>query len=560
MRVTKQSGDLHVHAVAGTYVVSLGFHMPRTSCTGLLGFSVHRTDHTENEAGWIKGTKVFKLTDPGFPAGSQYSTQDHPIQSFQWADYSAKPGHRYTYRVLARKGTPEALETADEVAIEINTESPENGDHDVYFNRGISASQEYARRFGTQRPNKKQDDVLGDPIYNWLSRGLYEALVAYIEGCVPGKDALRIAAYEFAFVPLLKVIKAAVDRGVDIQISYDGRAKKGGNPGKANRDAVQAVGLTAACTERTKPKTVISHNKFIVKLSNGNPVSVWTGGTNFSRSGIFGHSNVAHVIEEAAVAKKYLDYWTALNSDPDDKTLTARVEELTPLLPSQPPLGTSPLFSPRENETALQGYADLAKRARDGLMMTFAFGMNDVFKDVYRTSQAPFRLALFEQATRPMKAGPDKDAELGKIQALRNMPENVFAIGSLIETTALDGWVKEQLSQLSTNVQYVHNKFMLIDPLGDDPIVVSGSANFSKASTVDNDENMVVIRGNTRVADIYLGEFMRLWNHHAFRESRSFNNADPEARFLKPDGWWANSFGDTPRAARRRFFARVVGD
>ena len=39
------------------------------------------------------------------------------------------------------------------------------------------------------------------------------------------------------------------------------------------------------------------------------------------------------------------------------------------------------------------------------------------------------------------------------------------------------------------------------------PIVVTGSANFSNASCVDNDENMLVIRGDKRVADVYLGEF-----------------------------------------------------
>lgn len=560
MRVAEASGSLRVHAVAGTYVVSLGFHLPKAACDDLMGFAIHRTDHTDNVAGWLTGTKVFRETDPGFPDGAQYSTFDHPIQSFQWADYSAKPGHAYTYRVLARKGTPRALTTHDEVSIAIGTESPETGNHDIHFNRGVSASQEYARRFGTQRPDKAQDNVLEDPIYSWLSRGLYEALIGFINGCEPGKDALRIAAYEFAFRPFLAVIKAAIDRGVDVRISYDGREKKGGNPGKQNREAVTAAGLTAFCTERTRPKAAISHNKFIVKLTDGAPVAVWTGGTNFSRSGIFGHSNVAHVVEEPAIAERFLAYWAVLDSDPDDATLTTAVEDLTPLPDMPPPAGTTPIFSPRGSEAALHGYADLAMRAREGLMMTFAFGMNPVFQDVYRTSAAPFRLALLEQATRPMKAGPEKDAELRSIQLLRNMPENVFAIGSLIKTTAIDGWLKEQLSRLSTNVQYVHNKFMLIDPLSEDPIVVAGSANFSKASTIDNDENMIVVRGNTRVADIYLGEFMRLWNHHAFRESRAFRNADPDAKFLKLDRWWTNAFGNTERAARRRFFARVAGD
>ena len=56
-----------------------------------------------------------------------------------------------------------------------------------------------------------------------------------------------------------------------------------------------------------------------------------------------------------------------------------------------------------------------------------------------------------------------------------------------------------------------------MDPLGADPIVVTGSANFSKASTNDNDENMLLIRGNQRVADIYFTEFNRLFNHYYFR-------------------------------------------
>ncbi len=56
-----------------------------------------------------------------------------------------------------------------------------------------------------------------------------------------------------------------------------------------------------------------------------------------------------------------------------------------------------------------------------------------------------------------------------------------------------------------------------MDPLSDDPIVVTGSANFSNASTNVNDENMLIIRGNQRVADIYFTEFNRIFNHYYFR-------------------------------------------
>ena len=50
MRVTETNGGLKVHAVAGTYVVLLGFDLPEADCGGLLGFSIHRVDHTQNEA------------------------------------------------------------------------------------------------------------------------------------------------------------------------------------------------------------------------------------------------------------------------------------------------------------------------------------------------------------------------------------------------------------------------------------------------------------------------------------------------------------------------------
>jgi phosphatidylserine/phosphatidylglycerophosphate/cardiolipin synthase-like enzyme len=313
--------------------------------------------------------------------------------------------------------------------------------------------------------------------------------------------------------------------------------------------------LADVCVERTKPKSVISHNKFIVKLRDGQPVAVWTGGTNFSKGGIFGHSNVAHVVEDAAVAKLFHDYWTVLATDPKHAALVEEVEAISPLPAGAPPVGTTPIFSPRSDLTALNRYAEYAMSAKAGLMMTFAFGMNDVFKAVYLNSTAPFRLALLEKKTRPMEDGPEKIAEEAAIQQLRNRPENVFAAGNLIGTSKIDGWVRERLSGLNSNVRYVHNKFMLIDPLGSDPIVIAGSANFSGTSTEDNDENMMVIRGNNRVADIYLGEFMRLWSHHAFRESLQWRSPDDPPKPLKTDDWWRDAFGNTERSARRSFFA-----
>ena len=561
MRNTSKNGNLKVNAIAGTYVVTLGWDLPKADCAGLLGFSVHRLDHAENTSKFLEGMKAFKETDPGFPAGSLYPSNKQPYQSFQWADYAAEPGRKYTYTITALKGTPKNLVPFIATAVVVTTESPKNGDHDVYFNRGNAASQEYVRRFGDVAPDKAENP---EAAFAWLSRGAYEALTEFVESCLPGKHSLRIAAYEFNYEPFLQLIKKK-SKDIDIQIIYDARSE---SPGATNTRLVKKHKLTKLTKRMNKTASFISHNKFILKLENGKPSSVWTGGMNFSDGGIFGHSNVAHVVEIENVAKKYHDYWNTLKDDlvvpsvsVDAKkaanilTFRRMNETLSPFPPNPVPQGTTAVFSPRLSLQALNSYADLALSAQNGLFMTFAFGMNDVFKDVYRNSPAGFRLALMEK-----KAGPNKDkakvkAEELAIQKLRNLPENVFAVGDFIRTNDFDGWVKERLTGLNVNVRYVHNKFMLVDPLSADPIIVGGSANFSNASTTNNDENMLIVRGNKRVADIYLGEFMRLFSHFSFRESLKFRKPNQPPKPLDTGDWWKDHFGSTPRSARREYFA-----
>jgi phosphatidylserine/phosphatidylglycerophosphate/cardiolipin synthase-like enzyme len=98
---------------------------------------------------------------------------------------------------------------------------------------------------------------------------------------------------------------------------------------------------------------------------------------------------------------------------------------------------------------------------------------------------------------------------------------------------------------------------MLVDPLCDDPLIITGSANFSDASTTKNDENMLVIRGDTRVADIYLTEFMRLFMHFYFRtivNGIGPAESDPDAGFLKDDDSWLLPYyqNNTPKCKMQR--------
>ena len=161
--------------------------------------------------------------------------------------------------------------------------------------------------------------------------------------------------------------------------------------------------------------------------------------------------------------------------------------------------------------------------------MTFAFGMNDRFVPSFDRTDDVIRFALMEKKGN----GATFAQQAAVIDRIRRRPNVTVAVGHHIEINRFDRWLAE-LDRIvgEAHVLYVHTKYMLVDPLGEQPMVVVGSANFSAASTLDNDENMLVIRGNAAVADIYLGEFMRLFSHYAFRESLTFSGATTPAQAL----------------------------
>jgi hypothetical protein len=55
-------------------------------------------------------------------------------------DYTAKPDHRYTYRVVALTGSPGQLIPVEEVSVAVRTEGHRLGAHTIVFNRGATPS------------------------------------------------------------------------------------------------------------------------------------------------------------------------------------------------------------------------------------------------------------------------------------------------------------------------------------------------------------------------------------------------------------------------------------
>lgn len=612
MRERSKNPDISVHAIAGTEVVLLGLNAAEKAAEGLLGFTISKRKGNTGEFKFLGGGRIFEgVHSEEIDKKGSVDSETAPIQSFMWSDYVVDPKTTYTYRVVPVYGKPGALEPKEGVEVTITTEDPEHETHAVYFNRGVAGSQAYSRLFGKHRKwykaeqqgrielreFVKPEDVPDREAYKWLSRGLEEAMLGFIGQAKGSEYSIRAAVYEFTYLPAIQAFVDALERGVDVKIIhhakrdnllrlkrnyktdvtvtyedgsqdpvvYKNNEVKEEHPKdgvcKAADEAVSRIGLTNPddldafdnmMIERTI--TQISHNKFIILLKDGKPIQVWTGSTNFTAGGIFGQSNVGHIVRDEAVAQKYFEYWQKLSTDPKKKSGKTdppdagiqnwTVKQQPDLEGPPPPNSITPVFSPRLTKAMLDWYADRLADAKNSVFFTAAFSVADeIFKKVVKkkaTGGEPFlRYLLLEGITGLMRP---------KYPAMARNPQNRIAWGDTLRTRD-NGDEKhkqfiETLTGLNDHVNYLHTKYMLIDPLSDDPVVITGSANFSNASTIKNDENMLIIRGNTRVADIFLGEFMRLFNHFHWRnKSNKLSDAEAsKAAYLLPDDSWTKPY------------------
>lgn len=255
------------------------------------------------------------------------------------------------------------------------------------------------------------------------------------------------------------------------------------------------------------------------------------------------------------------------------------VKEGTGSISAQPlevvePGSLTPIFCARDDLAMLFWYGNRIIDARDLAMFTVAFTVSPVLIPLLARKRDCLRMLVME--SRPPKefiAAFTKDgrdpmlttsygAVLGKKKIVVTLPNGKRSTKTIdIEDFPLGEWFwREEHTRESGNIFSIHTKYLMIDPLSDDPLICTGSANFSKNSLQNNDENMVLIRGDTRVADIYLTEFLRLHEHFYFRDaanSLAGKGKDAEGSFLEETkDWTANDFlpGSYLNSRREMFF------
>lgn len=367
--------------------------------------------------------------------------------------------------------------------------------------------------------------------------------------------ALHGCIYEFEKPTPIRALIQAQKRGAEVHIVY--HARKGGNTADENRHAIESLNVTFPTTPRAQGSAIM-HNKYLVlsrKDAAGvfKPIAVWTGGTNWTEGGIYGQLNVGHAVYDVSVAERYEAGFQVLAQDLSINDTQAKNDVITPAPLNRAALqhGTTPLFSPQNGLGMLDLYADVCRTAKV-LMVSAPFALHEKIRNVL---QSPT-----DGAMRFMLA--DKEGsygEKGNIDKLNADPGNMAAVAKPFEGIKLADFQKRKLDRDRLMMDegfhhagiHIHSKIILADPFGPDPILITGSANFSTNSTVNNDSNVLVFRGDTAVADVYVADFMRMFEHYWFRSRKDEKLEANQIFALKDTDAWSEKYF-TPGSREQR--------
>jgi phosphatidylserine/phosphatidylglycerophosphate/cardiolipin synthase-like enzyme len=103
-----------------------------------------------------------------------------------------------------------------------------------------------------------------------------------------------------------------------------------------------------------------------------------------------------------------------------------------------------------------------------------------------------------------------------------------------LDKTVPEGWQKELLK---AGFAITHDKIVVIDPFADDCVVVTGSHNLGYQASYNNDENLVMIEGNKRLAMAYATHVLDVYDHFSWRWTVNQGTSVDAHLKTKPDDW-----------------------
>ncbi len=314
----------------------------------------------------------------------------------------------------------------------------------------------------------------------YLNKLIDDTLIAYINRA---KYTLDMAIYTFNETAAISSISAAINnaysRGVAIRWIYDGSSS---NPSLALLDT-----NIKTLASPTSEFYGIMHNKFMIidaNSANANEPTVWTGSTNFTTAQINTDANNVIIIQDAAVAQAYTtefnEMWGGASLTPDVTN-----SKFGPYKANNTP------HTFNVGGTTIEVYFSPSDGTNSKLQQAIGSSNVDMYFGVYSFT-----------------VGANADS------IVKRMQNNVYVAGIMDPTSQQYQAYLTLAPIMGTNLikdnitGLYHNKMLIVDPSApySDPLVFTGSHNWSASADTRNDENTVIVHSAT-VANIYYQSF-----------------------------------------------------
>lgn len=466
-------------------------------------------------------------------SGDHRPSSEWPFQRFNWTDHAVDVGNEVRYRVTAMidtgSGRPFKKGAASRWTSWAKLSSDAGGGFSCFFNRGLVLSQFVARYLKDKKltPAKFKAQLKNsvDPKFRaFLEGDLGAKIIAILKGGPNANTELHAALYELGDA---KLENAMIALGARLHLIL----ANGSDPGDGNAVARKHLNDAGIPTiDRLLKSKGLGHNKFVVLSNAAGPQAVWTGSTNWSTTGLCTQVNNGLLVDNKAVAKLYRQQWEQLkNASPPKLDPAGFPAELV-------------ASNDKSHVFAIGGtkLETWFTRTSDGRDM-------DALRKVITSAQNSILFLMFTPGkdglhTLAGQRANEKDMYVrGVVSTLGTAPgdtdKNVLDVRlvssnqnfkpdhyTVIQPQGVDvdigPWIAEVtrknfLSQIGHAI--VHSKVLVIDPLSKDPVVVTGSHNFSAPASAKNDENLVIVRGNKKLAAAYAAYVMSVYQHYRYR-------------------------------------------
>ena len=481
-----------------------------------------------------------------------------PFQKFQWVDFPpADNVDQYQYRVTAMQfgaGTALVAGPSATVAVDFARDFRRAyGAFHVGFTRGCLSSQAYAEKFNNAdiRPQgAKTMDYATAPFeaqYQWLGYSARRMLFDFLDECLKDKTLkVDLFGYDLDEPDFIRGLQQLA-REKRLRAFLDD-APLHTKAGAVEPLVYQSLAGLAAGAVFQGHFNRFAHDKILIQRdAAGKPLKVFTGSANFSVRGLYVQANNVLVIEDAVTAGVYGQMFdTVFNAAKAGKG-SAAVSTVF----------KASALSKDWYEGSVQASAAVPKfHASFAPHTDSAVSLGEVGNAIVNAK----RSVMF--AVMALGGGGDV---LKALSAL-NTRGDIFSYGitqsdsgvSLFKPGSAQHGEFATFSYLAAQVpapfraessggagQVIHNKFVVVDYDGDNPVVFTGSSNLAAGGESQNGDNLLAIY-DRRIATAYAVEAVRLVDHYHFRMLQKQHPSTAPVTLQGPAApaprWWQASY------------------